>query len=150
MANLNGFDANTVEPSASFDPLPADRYQVVLVASDLKDTRSRDGQYLELEFEVTDGPYKGRKLWDRLTLSHPNALTVKIARAKLSALCRACGVMQPKDSQDLHNLPIAVKVRVKRRKDTQELGNEISAYEKRDAASGQPAQATTSTPPWRR
>jgi hypothetical protein len=47
-------------------------------------------------------------------------------------------------------LPITAKVRVKRRKDTDELSNEIAAYEKKEAANGQPAQAASSTPPWRR
>jgi hypothetical protein len=150
MADLRGFDANEVEPSVGFDPIPAGNYEVVLVGSEMKDTKTGDGQYLQLEFEVIAGEYKGRKLWDRLTLQHSNSLTVKIARGKLSSLCRACGVMQPKDSCELHNLPITAKVRVKRRKDIDELSNEIAAYEKREAATGKPVQAASDTPPWRR
>ena len=150
MADLRGFDANQVEPSTSFDPLPVGRYEVVVVASEFKTTKAGDGKYLELEFEVIEGEYKGRKLWDRLTLDHSNALTVKIARAKLSSLCRAVGVMQPKDSTELHHLPLIIKAKVKRRKDTDELANEIAAYERKDTTSGQPVQATTNTPPWRR
>lgn len=150
MADLRGFDANEVPPSAGFDPIPAGAYEVVLVASEQKDVRTGDGQYLQLEFEVITGEYRGRKLWDRLTLHHSNALTVKIARSKLSALCRACGVMQPRDSLELHNLPLVAKVRVKRRKDIDELTNEIAAYEKREAAPGKPVQAAADTPPWRR
>jgi hypothetical protein len=79
-----------------------------------------------------------------------NETAVKIARAELSAICRAVGVMAPKDSIELHDLPLVIKVKVKRRKDTEELQNEIAGYEPKDAVAGKPVQATTSTPPWRR
>jgi hypothetical protein len=45
---------------------------------------------------------------------------------------------------------MVIKVRCKRRKDTNEIGNEIGGYAPREAASGRPQQAQTSTPPWRR
>ncbi|MGC1276557.1 MAG: DUF669 domain-containing protein, partial [Planctomycetaceae bacterium] len=111
MADLHGFNANTVEPDESFDPIPAGEYLCVLTASEEKPTKAGTGSYLELEFEVLDGPFKGRKLWDRLNLSNPNETTVKIARARLSAICRAVGVLEPKDSCELHDLPLLVKVR---------------------------------------
>jgi hypothetical protein len=50
---------------------------------------------------------------------------VQIARAELSAICRAVGVMAPKDSVELHNLPVTVHVRCKKRQDTGEIGNEV-------------------------
>ena len=34
---------------------------------------------------------------------------VKIARGELSAICRAVGVMQPRDSVELHNVPLEIK-----------------------------------------
>ena len=152
MADLRGFDANDVEPRKAFEPLPADKYQVVIVASEMKDTKACDGQYLELELEVIDGQYKGRKLWDRLTLHHPNQQTVQIAQATLSAICRACGVMQPRDSAELHDLPMVAKVRVKRRKDTGELTNDVAGYERKEAAAAAAAapQAERNEAPWRR
>ena len=150
MAELHGFDANTVEP-VNFEPLPANNYSVVLTKSEFRDTKAKDGQYLELEFEVIEGEYKGRKIWDRLSLDHSNTTVVKIARGKLSSLCRACGVMTPKDSTELHDLPVIAKVRLKKRQDTGELTNQIAGYDRKDAApAAQPIQATTETPPWRR
>jgi hypothetical protein len=58
--------------------------------------------------------------------------------------------MQPKDSIELHNLPLVVTVKVKKREDTGDLLNEIKGYSKKEAATGQPQQETTSTPPWAR
>jgi len=128
MADLRGFNANTVEPSDSFDPIPAGEYLCVITASEEKPTKAGTGSFLVLEFEVIDGPYKGRKLWDRLNLNNPSEVAVKIARATLSAICRSIGVMEPSDSCEMHDLPLLVKVRTEKRADTDELSNVIKGY----------------------
>jgi len=152
MANLNGFDANTVEPSSTFDPLPAGKYLAAITGTEMKPTKDSTGSYLNVELTILDGPFKDRKVWDRLCLNHQNAQTVKIARGNLSAICRAVGVMQPRDSVELHNIPLVVTVKLKKREDTGELTNEVRGYAKKDAAIGKPQQAaaTDNTPPWRR
>ena len=92
MANLNGFNAATVEPSQDFDPIPAGKYLAVITDSEMKPTKSGTGQYLQLSLQILEGPYKGRYVWARLNLHNPNPTTVKIARQELSAICRGCGV----------------------------------------------------------
>ena len=150
MANLDGFNANNVEPAAEFQPLPADKYLAVITASEMKPNKKGTGKYLELTFQVIEGEFKGRNLWAYLNLENPSPLTVKIARGELSAICRAVGVMQPKDSVELHNLPLVITVKCKRRADNGEITNEVKGYAKRETAVDRPAQATTATPPWRR
>lgn len=153
MANLNGFNANEVDPAVGFEPVPAGKYIAIITESEMKPTKSGNGNYLQLTFQIIDGEFKGRLLWARLNLDNPSAMAVKIARAELSALCRAIGVMQPKDSVDLHNLPVVIQVACKKREDTGEITNEIKAYESRQAAT-QTAAASTATagsaPPWKR
>jgi hypothetical protein len=150
MADLNGFDANEVDPTTEFEAIPAGKYLAVIIDSEMKPTKSGNGSYLQLTFEIIDGEYKGRHLWSRLNLENPNSTAVKIARAELSAICHAVGVMAPKDSVELHNLPLVITVRCKRRDDTGENTNEVKGYAKKEVAAGQPAQAQSSTPPWRR
>lgn len=156
MANLNGFNANEVEPTTAFDPLPAGKYVAAITNSQVKPTKNGDGSYLELEFEVLEGDFRGRKVWDRLCINHPNATTVKIARGNLSAICRAVGVMQPRDSVDLHNLPLVITVKCKKRQDTGDITNEVKGYAAKStsvaASQGQTQQepVTSNTPPWKR
>jgi len=149
MAILN-FNANSVDPASVFEAIPAGKYQAVISDSTMKPTKSGSGQYLELAFDIIEGEFKNRSLWARLNLAHPNELAVKIAQAELSAICRAVGVMAPGDSTELHNLPLVIRVRCKKRKDTDEIVNEIKGFQQRDAATGRPQQAQTNTPPWRR
>ena len=158
MADLRGFDAQTVEPNDSFDPIPNGDYLCIITTSEMKPTKAGDGAYLELELQVIEGPYQGRKLWDRLNLNNANETTVKIAKGTLSAICRAVGVLQPTDSCELHDLPLVAKVACRKRDDTEELTNVIKSYKQRDAVAVTPASspapakavATSSTPPWKR
>lgn len=153
MVAMRGFNANDVEPNDLFDPIPTGEYLCVITSSEEKQTKSRNGSYLELEFEVIEGPCKGRKLWDRLNLENPNETTVKIARATLSAICRAVNVLTPNDSYELHDLPLVCKVRLQQRSDSDELTNVIKGYRARKAS--RPMQASVSDqqpsiPPWKR
>lgn len=153
MADLNGFNAHDVDPNPGFDPIPGGKYLAVITATEMKPTKNGKGEYLELEMEVIDGQHKGRKVWDRLTLKHSNEQTVQIARGTLSAICHAVGVMKPKDSIELHNVPLVVSVAVKNREDTGEPTNVVKGYAKREgAAAPRPAASATngSTPPWKR
>ncbi len=157
MATLN-FNANEVEPSTGFDPIPAGKYQAVITDSEMKPTKTGNGQYLQLEFEVIEGEYKNRKLWARLNLENANPDAVRIARADLSAICRAVNVPQPRDSVELHNLPLTVTVRCRKNQDD-EIVNEIKGFAPRVSLSGAvaakpatpPAQTgSNSAPPWAR
>ncbi|MBN8645597.1 MAG: DUF669 domain-containing protein [Planctomycetes bacterium] len=156
MATLNNFDANQVDPSVALDPLPAGKYLAVVSESELKPTKTGGGKYLQLTFQIIDGEFKGRLVWARLNLENKSEMTVKIARGELSAICRAIGVMQPKDSVELHNVPLEINVGLKKRDDNGEFTNVIKGYAKKGGA-GAPVSGRApvgvgpgSTPPWKR
>ena len=150
MADLRGFDANTVEPRTAMEAIPAGKYLAIISASEMKPNKAGTGQFLQLVFTILEGELRNRQVWARLNLENPNELAMKIAQAELSAICRAVGIMAPNDSVELHNLPLVIRVKCKRRKDNDEISNEIGGYEKREAVTGKPQQAQTNTPPWRR
>lgn len=145
-----GFDAEQVDPKKALDPIPAGEYVAVIVESEEKENSKGTGSYHQFTFEVTEGDYKGRKLWARLNLKNPSDEAVGIARAELSAMCRAAGVMKPSDSTDLHNLPMKIKVGLQPRKDTKELTNVIKGYIPREAASPSNSKPAPTTPPWKK
>ena len=158
MATLN-FNANEVEPSKEFDPIPAGKYIAVITDSEMKETRAGTGRYLQLEFEITDGEFAGRKLWARLNIENQNAEAVRMARADLSAICRAVNVLTPSDSIDLHNLPLVIKVHCRKDKNTGEITNDIRGYESKANYRPEPKQTSAapttvqtahvpSKPPW--
>lgn len=135
MASLNGFNAAEVEPSKGFDPLPVGDYVAMIVDSEEKTTQAGTGTYIKLTVEIVDGEYKGRKLWENLNLNNPSAEAVAIAKATLSAICRAVGVLTPRDTVELHNIPMTVKIGLEKRKDSGEMQNRIKAFKPRVDAS---------------
>jgi hypothetical protein len=151
MADLRGFDARQVEPAGDFDPIPAGKYLAVITDSEMKPNKAGTGFYLQLAFQIIEGQYKNRQLWSRLNLDNPNPMTVQIAKSELSAICRAVGVMTPNDSVELHNLPLIIDVRCKKREDTGDIVNEIRGYSKKESLPVEATQTTaSSTPPWKR
>lgn len=138
MAFLENFDATKVDPSKALEPVPAGRYLGAMTESEMKPTQKGDGSYLACAFQVIDGEHKGRKLYDNLNLKNPNTTAVEIARGKLSAICHAVGVMQPRDSTELHNKPLILVVGHEKRSDNGELKNVIKGYEPRGQAAPAP------------
>lgn len=173
MANIGNFDASAVEPSAPRDIIPPGEYKAYIVGSEMKQTRAGTGEYLALDFAIIEGEYEHRHLWANLNLINPNAQAVEIAERDLSAICRAVGRMQVSDSEELHNLPLLITVKVKpagpdKGGVMREAANEISGYKPVNVAAPQaaarPTQATparqaapaaaqpakSATPPWRK
>ena len=152
--NLNGFDANKVEPSESRDPIPAGWYKCAITASEEKPTKAMTGSYLELEVQVIDGEHQGRKVFDRLNLDNPNQTAVEIAQRTLSSICRSVGMMTPRESSELHDKPLMVKVAVKPADGAYSASNEVKEYQAADNVQAAPAVAPAasgiSTPPWKR
>lgn len=97
MATIN-FNAAEVEPSQEFQILPEGKYEAVIAASDVKETRSGSGKYVQIEFEVVSGEHRGRKIWGRYNIENPSADAVRIGRADFSAVCHAVGVLTTSDT----------------------------------------------------
>ena len=133
------FDANSVEPS-NFDVFPAGKYLAQIVSSEMRPTKDGRGQYLFLELDILEGPFAGRKLFDRLNLVNDNPDTVDIATRALSSICRAVGKMQVKDSEQLHLIPLIADVRVRPPKGQYGESNSIR-YLPRNAAAAPATRA---------
>ena len=88
MAVLKGFNANDVDPTTDFDPIPAGKYVAVITASEVKPNKAGTGSYLQFTFQVIEGEFKNRILWARLNLDNPNETAVKIARSPMKRTLR--------------------------------------------------------------
>lgn len=130
MAILN-FDARNVVPdSGQMDAIPAAWYNAMIDQSEVKPTKNNDGAYLELRFSVADGPYAGRKVFSRLNIQNPNPVAAEIGYKQLSAVAHAVGVLLVQDSSQLHNIPLKIKVKLRKGGDQKDaLGNVIGQYE---------------------
>ena len=123
MAHLGEkFDASEVPPS-EFQPLPVGSYRAEFVASEIKATKSGSGQYIEFQGALLDGEHQGRRFWDRINLWNDNQQAVQIARRTFADMCEACGKGAIEDTDELHQIPFVLKVRMQKNKVTGEMQN---------------------------
>lgn len=143
MADLSGFNADEHEPGGNnFEPMPKGWYTAMITESESKGTKAGDGTYLSLTFEIEDEAYKGRKVWANLNLDNPNPKAVEIAQRNLADICRAVGVMQPRESEELHYKPLGIYLVQK--EFNGETKNEVKGFR---ALKGAPASPPPSAPP---
>ena len=86
-----------------------------------------------------------------LAVCDPKVEALRIGREELASLCKAVGVVELNDTDQLHNLPLMVTVGVDRNDPTR---NVVKAYKPKAAQTAQAAQTSSATasgtPPWRR
>lgn len=85
---------------------------VQIVASEMRITKDGLGKLLEIEMEVLEGEYQGRKLFDRLNLVNANPTPVELAQRTLSSICRPTSKLQVQESEELHFIPFIADVKV--------------------------------------
>ena len=61
-------------------------------------------------FQLVEGPHSGKTVYTRLNLKNKNPLAERLSHEELARICRAVGVLQPKDSNQLHENDAAVSI----------------------------------------
>ena len=145
MAQFN-FDASQVVPQQSTGPLPAGVYLAHIVESDVQPLQSGNGEGLKLTFEVIDGQFKGRKVYENLNIRHTSEDTQRIAQSQLSALCHAVNVIKLMDTAALHFKPVRINVTVREAVGQYKASNNIKGYEAAGGGISAPATAPTPAP----
>jgi hypothetical protein len=144
MASLD-FDANTYEPNKPLDVIPPGEYDAIIVSSERKPTASGNGDRLQLELQIISGEHQNRKLFDNLNMWNKNQQALEIARATFSAICRAVNVPSPRNSEELHNKPLTVKVGAGKNQNG-EIRSEVKGYKPRRSIPVHSPQAPVYTP----
>lgn len=129
------FDATTVDPSGSFEPIEAGEYKAMIVEATNRPTKNGQGSYLELKYQILEGQYAKRNLWVRLNLKNPSVKAVEWAKRDLSAICHAVGVLRPKSKDAILNIPHLIKVSKDQKKDSPgEYENNFKGWKKIEGA----------------
>jgi len=157
MPTLNlDLTSTEIELPKSSGPLPAGWYSAMIVDSIEKPTKAGTGSYIELSFQIVDGEYANRRIWDRLNLNNPNETAVRIAQQTLAAICDAAGKSrQIAQTEDLHDVPLQIRLEIKSDAVYGDK-NEIRGYRKasgstmaaRPVAQAAAQPAATSKPSW--
>lgn len=126
--SLEGFDPTAPENQSS-RCIPKGEYRCVMVTAERKPTNDGSGAYLNCEFQILDGEYQNQRIFCRLNLwlDRSKDKAIKIAKGQLSELCRSVNVLTPKDTSELCNKPLIVKVKIRESSDYGDQ-NEVTGF----------------------
>lgn len=162
MAELGGrtFNSEEVDPGGIFEIIPEGWYVAQLVKSDYRETKAGDGHYVALQFQILTGEHKGRMVFTNLNIDNKNPAAVEIAERNFSQLCHAVNVPVVQDTEQLHDIPLQIKVGITPAQGNYEARNDIKGYKEleetpdfakeatgtQEATTQAPAQATAQEP----
>lgn len=124
------FNASQYAPlTDEFTAIPHGTYNVQIVNAEEKETQS-GGQMIVLTFELLDGKYKGRKIWNNYNTVNANPKAVDIAMRGLSTVCQLVGIpgFDANTFGLLYNKPIALKLGITKDDQTGAERNKVNAY----------------------
>lgn len=113
MASLGQkFDATTHDTTQTeYENLPEGIYSLEVIQSEVAATQKGDGTMLKLRYSVIEPEeYKGRLIFGNITLENPNSTAQDIGQRFLASLCRAIGLSEIEDSEELHLREFRAKV----------------------------------------
>jgi len=150
MAMLPGaFNSEEHEEMGTFEVLPADWYVSMIQESTIKPTKKAleekngndelpadqySGLRLNLKFKIMGGEFDGRTLFEGLNIKNPNAQAVEISQKTLTSICKAVGKVSINDSEELHGIPMKIKLGIKPASAQYDAQNTFKAFEKYDGA----------------
>ena len=82
----------------------------VIVGTEVVPVGNFGDQDLEVEYEVLDGPSKGRRIMQHIPLFSSDSERYLRGKVFFRALCRSIGVSKPSDSSELHGKPLVITV----------------------------------------
>ncbi|MFG1340391.1 DUF669 domain-containing protein [Xanthobacter autotrophicus] len=128
---LGGVNLDDVDTSerGSFTPIPAGDYMVQVVEGSVVRKDNGDAM-MKLVFEVMDGEFANRKLYENLNIRHSNPTAQKIALETLTELWRDAmgGSGNPPNVEVMTFKPVRAKVTIEKRKDTGEPQNRFKRF----------------------
>lgn len=120
MANIAGSYDQNADPADDFAPVPAGEYKAVIIESDIEpiSKNAEKGKCLRLTWQIQDGEYSKRLVWQRLNMWPENMNNIEkvseIAQRQFSSIRKATGKLTPQDSNELHHIPCAIRVTVRK------------------------------------
>lgn len=134
MAGLN-FNADDMPDDDGFSLIEPGVYIAQIISSELKETSS-GGEQLSLRYKLDDveanGKFKNRTVFANLNIKNKNEKAVQISQAQLKKIMQACGLKQLRDSSQLHDQSMQIKIGIQKASEA----DKANGYEDRNQIKG--------------
>ena len=108
------FDVESLPVSeTNYEPLPAGWYDVTIAGAEIRNTKSGNGQYIAVRYDVLGPTHQGRVVFANLNIKNESSKAEEIGRQQLGELMRAIGLARINDTDQLigGNLQIKLAIR---------------------------------------
>jgi len=123
------FDVNTLPEgnSGGFEPLPPGWYSSTISGAELRATKDGTGEYIAVRYEITGPSHQGRIVFGNLNIKNKNPKAEVIAHQQLGDICRAIGLTQVSDSDELIGGQLFIKLKI-REQEGYDPSNDIAGW----------------------
>ncbi|MCM5557581.1 DUF669 domain-containing protein [Pleomorphomonas sp. JP5] len=128
--------------------IPKGDYQAMVVDSAVLPTASGSGELLKLVFEIGAGAFRRRRIVERFNIVNPHATAQRIAQEMLARLCAAAGLAGIADSEELHGIPVIIRVDIRPGGEGYGDQNVIKDYRPLVVAKPPPKSSVSARRPW--
>lgn len=119
---------NAEEHKQESQLLPIAPYKLAATKAEVKNSDDGLKRGIKLEYDVQEGQYQGRKVFEYINLKHPTEMAEKIGKATLGDLCRAIGRATISSENDLIGIPFMANVVVVEGKNGYQDSNKVKKY----------------------
>jgi hypothetical protein len=105
------------QEGTSFDLLPVGEYVAQIIDASVSQRKTGDGYGINLMWQITEGEYENRYVWQRITFQHSSNQAQTIGRKQLKDLCDATGFNEPVSDADVFKfIPCRIRVGIEKDK----------------------------------
>ncbi len=144
MVDLN-YNADDLPDDDGFSLITPGKYAAEIIDSEMKDTSS-GGKQLSLKCKLLDveenKTFKNRTVFANLNVVNKNERAVQISQAQLKKIMKAFGLKKVRDSTELHNKPLMIKIGIDKASDEDKANGYDDRNKVKDFGPYKPGAAT--------
>lgn len=137
---LTSLNDISMEQYGGYQAIPAGVYNASVADVDLRNTKSRTGQYLSVQLDILDEPFDRRKVWANLNIINPSEKAQAIGRSQLKAMALSAGITDLQDTDDLVGALVKVVLGIDKEDSSR---NVVKGFEYEEFAAAPTATAAT-------
>ncbi len=136
--NVNDLPAATND----YGPIPDGWYDVTIKTAELRPTKDKTGEFIQVRYDVTGPTHANRVVWGNINIKNKSSQAEEIGRGQLASLLRAVGLNEVQDTDQLVGLNLSIKVST-RTSEGYEPSNEVRGFK---SLNGAPLPTVDSSP----
>ena len=148
------FDVESLPVSENnYEVLPAGWYDVTIAGAEIRNTKSGNGQYIAVRYDVLGPTHQGRVVFGNLNIKNESSKAEEIGRQQLGELMRAIGLTKVSDTDQLIGGTLQIKLAI-RTQEGYDPTNDVRGFKSINGgsvpapAASAPAPKSGSAAPW--